>query len=229
MIFIAPIAHIEFPKQNKSITEFKNELNREIEIIDLKLSDVRNKYDNERITAKEFIDKTDELRLQKISLSTNNALLIKEKVDIERVFGWKNLRIFLVGFGIRLPYLLFSVIISFLIFQFNTKNKNLQRVFFLLQILCYTISFYVLIWCFWYSQDFPLSTYRIVAFLLAFLLALSSIYGVRYISSNTINLKSKIKYVMNLMINKAVDKGHIKDEAKYENEIIFPALKKLDE
>jgi hypothetical protein len=34
---------------------------------------------------------------------------------------------------------------------------------------------------------------------------------------------------MNLMVRQAVKKGHIKDENKYEDDIIYPALKKLDE
>jgi len=85
------------------------------------------------------------------------------------------------------------------------------------------------VWVFWPGQDFPLEIYRWGIIASCVPIAIGCTYFIKYYDSSVTILKSKIRYVMGLMITKAVDKGHIKDKNKYEDEIIYPALKKLDE
>jgi len=230
MIFVAPLVHIEFSKENSSVIELRKHLDKELTSYETNILELRQEYDQGKISATDFIMENQKISNDKTEQIQLNKQILTDKINSERIFGWKTWRVFLVGLGIRLPYLLFSIIISYLIIKINSKEPNLMRAFIVLQTLCYTISFYVLIWCFWYSQDYPLHAYRFVALSISFMMALLTLFVTKhYKSTNISKLNSKIKYIMYLMINRAVNKGHIKDENKYEDDIIYPALKKLDE
>lgn len=188
MIFIAPLLHIEFSKKNPVVEKYKSELESSVTALDKGIVSLRSQYDNGTIAAKEYFDQYDELVAQRAVQKAENKVLLKEKVDSERVFGWLTTRIFLVGFGIRLPYLLFSIIISLLIARIHTRDDNLLRTFFFLQMSCYAIAAYELVWVFWNFQDYPLETYRIAIVFLCIVVGFLCAYAFKYYESNVFKI-----------------------------------------
>ena len=228
MIFIAPLIHIEYPKKNSVVEEYKNQLEGSITVLDEGIVSLRSKYDNGTISAKEYFEQHDVLVAEKEAQESANKVLLKEKVDSERVFGWLTTRIFLVGFGIRLPYLLFSIIISLLIARINTRDENLLRTFFFLQVSCYSIAAYELVWVFWNFQDYPLETYRVAVIFMCIMVGFLCAYAFKYYESNVfkiIKLKgSFLNFIVEIrnkhyrsMLKKAMIQG-LYDEA-YQKEI----------
>lgn len=179
-IVVAPLLHIYCSKDNPIVQNYKLQLNEEIIQIEQEINALRLDYDNNKISAETYIHENDELFNLLKEITNKNDELIKLKIDENRYFGWVTFRKFMVGFGIRLPYLLFSIIISFLISKINTVSIFLKRCFFVIQTICYSSSFYVLIWCFWYSQDYPIETYRFTIVVGCVLVAIASVNFIIY-------------------------------------------------
>ncbi|MDB0610936.1 hypothetical protein PL371_03425 [Tenacibaculum maritimum] len=179
---------------------YKKELEKEVDSIDKELVSYREKYDNGNISAENYIEINDILSKRKEEIILRNKKLIKLKVDKERFFGWKTIRKFYVGLGVRLPFLFMSIIISFLIFKLETKDKYLKRALFFLQTSCYGLSFYYMLWVFWYSQDYSIVAYR--WFFIAFSLssAAATVYFISYRNVFVSNLETKLKGVVSYIL-----------------------------
>ncbi len=229
LIFTAPFWHVGLPKETTEILFLREKLQIEEKKLLTKKDDLRAKFNSGKTDAKEFIALSDSIFLQLKKLKAKNDLEISEAINAQRIFSWKSPRAFLVGFGVRLPYVFFSLVISLLVMSRKNDPKYLKSAFSFLQIACWSISAYWMIWVFWDFQDYSLKTYRYVFITVSILIGTACVFFISSFETTISTLKSKIRYVMGLMINKAIDKGHIKDELKYETEIIFPALKKLDE
>jgi len=229
IIFTAPFWHIDFPKQTKYITNLKEELKESENDLILNMDILWSSYEEGSIGAKNYIDQNLILTNQLEQLKSSNSERLKSEIKKHKIFDWNTPRIFLIGFGVRLPYVIFSFIITMLIASRKNDSKKLRIAFVFLQICCWSISAYLMIWVFWSSDDYSLSTYRYALVVASILIGTSCTYFISNYRTTTSGLKSKIRFVMDLMVNKAVSKGHIKNEDAYENEIIFPALKKLDE
>lgn len=213
LLFTAPLAHMEFSKVNLTVKKEKKALKeRLITPLEAKIAFNRVEYDLNNISAINYIKQNDVLvnELKKAKKKYTN--LSKTLVDKYRVFGWKTLRMFLIGFGIRLPFLLFSIIISFLILKINTNDSNLKRSFVFLQIASYTISFYVLVWCFWYSQDYPLSSYRWVVIGISVLASISTVYFIKYRKLLEHRYSQIIKGLFDFILSDLEDEDMIKEE-----------------
>lgn len=228
MLFIAPLVHIYFPKKNPVVEDYRAEIEVSVAELENDIITARSEYDKGIITAKEYLNKYDNLSIKKEQTEAKNQSLLTEKVESERVFGWKTIRIFLVAFGIRLPYLLFSIIISILIARIRTRDKNLSRTFFFLQTSCYSIAAYELVWVFWDSQDYPLDTYRFAIIALCVLVGFLCTFAFKYYESNVykiIKLKgSFLNFIVEIrnkhykpMLRKAMIQG-LYDEV-YQEEI----------
>ncbi len=106
--------------------------------------------------------------------------------------------------------------------------KKLAKSFAVFALLTAFIGFYFLLWSInpFDDKDFHPSLYYgamiLISGFFSYFIKLPDLISVSA-------LKDKIKYIMNLMIVDAVKKGHVKDEDRYEEEIVFPALDKLDE
>ncbi len=190
LLFVLPIIHIDFPKKNVEVEAYKTSLDKKINNIKIKIKNNRTAYDEGIIDAKKYIHINDKLLISLDKQSKINTKLYRDKVDSVRIFGWKTMRIFLVGLGIRLPYLFYSLIISYLITLIPQKNNFLKKALFFLQLASYTISFYLLIWCFWTSQDYPLHIYRVAIIILCTLASFLSIYFVKYLNRKQNAIKS---------------------------------------
>jgi len=197
LLFIAPFIHIEFSKKNFVVEDYKIEKEKQI-ITPVKktLTTLKQNYSKGSIIAEDYILEYDRLNVELEKAKTKYNELVRSKENEERVLGWLTIRSFLIGFGIRLPYLLFSLIISYLISIINTKDVSLKRTFTFLQMVCYTISGYVLIWCFWYSQDYPLSSYRLIAIVISALVSLSLYFFIKYIRDSLVKKLERLKYII---------------------------------
>jgi len=188
IILVAPLSHIGLSNKNEAVEKYKAELNQPIEELQEQLTALRSDYDNGIISAEGYIVGSDKINNTITTLKDNNKNLIKTKVDEARVFGWTTTRKFIIGFGIRLPFLIFSIIISMLIARNKSRDRNLKKAFFLLQTSCYAISFYVIIWCFWYVQDYPLEVYWYAMLAFCVLAGAFTTYAFRYYESNLIKI-----------------------------------------
>lgn len=229
LIFTAPFWHIGLPNETMEITAFRKKAQSKEEALSAKIDDLRAKYDSRRIAAEEFISLSDSNYKGLEELKEENDIIISKAIDEQRIFSWKSPRAFLLGLGVRLPYVLFSLVISLLIISRKNDPKHLKSAFLFLQVACWSISVYWMIWVFWDFQDYSLRTYRYAFISASILIGMACSYFLSNYHYSIAILKSKIRYIMNLMAKQAVDKGHIKDEERYDDEIVYPALRKLDE
>ena len=211
ILTIAPIVHIYFPTKNKIVEEFKGNLKVEINEIKNEIELLKNHSIANNILAKDYFYKYNEIQEKLIQTEKRHKELIHEKTEVNRIFGWKTKRAFLIGFGIRLPFLLFSLIISYLIFKINTKDKTLKKAFRFLEVAIYSISFYVIIWVFWDAQDYPLKYYWYSIFIFCIL---SSVICLHFINYHKIS-KSKLINIIHLLF-----KGYYEDLEK--KDLIHP-------
>ncbi len=188
IILVAPLVHIGLDKKNQKVEAYKKQLSRPVNDLQDKITALRADYDNGSVSAHDYVVGNDQLLNDLSIIETKNKTLIKAKVNEARVFGWTTTRKFIIGFGVRLPFLIFSIIISILIARERTRDKNLKKAFFLLQTSCYTISFYVIIWCFWYVQDYPLEVYWYAMLVFCILAGAFTTYSFRYYESNLIKI-----------------------------------------
>lgn len=227
IIFIAPLVHIDFPRKTAAVAAYEEELAREVSVLENDILALKDQYKGGQLDAVTYIVLSEDIRKQLRMQRQVNETLLKEKIDSQRVFGWESPRIFLIGFGIRLPYLLFSVIISLLIFRIRTRDRYLSRAFFFLQVLCYTIALYELVWCFWYSQDYPLETYRVAIIGICLLFAVFAINMVKYINKRARIHKGIISWLMDVLVVDA--KKEARNPESYDTNVIKPTIKKLHE
>ncbi len=230
IVLVTPLIHIYFPVKTMETVEYEELLASRSKEIDGQLISLKNQYNREAISSEAFVIENNLLQFRREKQTRENKEALVSFVESQRIFGWKSPRKFLIAFGLRLPYLFFAIIISWLVIKIKNEDKNLFNALFILQIGCYSSAFYQLVWVFWYSQDYSLKTYRVAVIAFCILAASFATYFMRYFkSTNILIFKTKIRYIMNLMAKQAVVKGHIKDEDKYEEEIVYPALKKLNE
>lgn len=229
LIFTAPFWHIDLPKEHREITTLRKDLESKEKLLANEILDLRNSYTNGHITAEDYIIRSDAKNKALTELKESNFATVTKAIDERRILSWKSPRAFFLGFGIRLPYVLFSLIISLLILVRKDDSKHLNYAFSFLLVACWSISAYLMVWVFWDFQDYPLKTYRYAFILISILIGTACAFFISNYRMTFSILSSKIRYIMNLMIIKAVDKGHVKDLNKYEDDIIYPALKKLDE
>lgn len=229
LIFTAPFWHVDLPRERKEISILKEKLELGETMLANEMLDLRNKYDIGALSAKDYISLSDLKQNELLDLREVNSTIISEAIDKQRVLSWKSPRAFILGLGVRLPYVLFSLIISLLILVRKGDSKYLKYAFSFLQVACWSISAYLMIWVFWDFQDYSLKTYRYGFIAISILIGTACAYFISNYEMTISILKYKIRYIMNLMVRQAVKKGHIKDENKYEDDIIYPALKKLDE
>ena len=200
LIFIAPLIHINLPEKNATVELFK-EKNKEV-FVNFKKEriKIRKDYDNKLISGDQKIAQDDLLeRKEKEFLNSYQKELSIVK-DNNRIFGWLTLRQFLVGFGVRLPYLFFTLLIVYLIQKINTEDKHLKRAFTFMQIALFTISFYLLIWVFWDMQDFPKGYYYATSLFLGFLASIASVSFLKYRKELEVKLKSAINRLIVFII-----------------------------
>lgn len=190
LIFTAPLSHMIFSKTNPKVDSYKKELALTVLDVENKITDNRCDLENNIIKKDRYLYNLDSLNTQKKNIIEQNEVALNLFIDKNRVFGWRTTRDFILGLGVRLPYLLLSFIVSFLIFKINTKEKSLKRYFFWLQISCYSISFYFMFWVFWTSQDFPLKTYRWIFVLFSIISSIATVYFISY--KKAFQLKSSL-------------------------------------
>ncbi len=200
LIFIAPLSHIYFPKKNKKVVAYELNLNQKVADIDNQLADNFCDFENNFIEKGDYLLNLHQLNNKKELTITFNDQALQQFAKQHRVFGWSTLRVFLIGFGVRLPYLLLSVIISFLVSKINTRDKYLKNWFFWIQISCYTISFYFMFWVFWTSQDFPLKTYPLFFILFSLLASLATVSFITYKEIFRLKASKRIEKLIVLLI-----------------------------
>ncbi|PKH49512.1 hypothetical protein CXF68_01880 [Tenacibaculum sp. Bg11-29] len=123
-------------------------------------------------------------------------------------FGYTNLRKFWYSTGKPISMLYFSILILYSSFYINVKEiKNALRIASTLAIL---ISFYFIIWAFWYRADFPEELYYLVIGIVSIL---STVVSYNMIKSRN-QILNKIKLLTNHIVLKG--KNHVPNENKKE-------------
>jgi len=117
----------------------------------------------------------------------NNTEYINKKREVT-FFGYTNQRKFWYAIGKPIAMLYFSILLMYSSFYIN--EKALVSIFKKISILVVSISFYFIIWAFWYRADFPKTLYFI---LIGVVSVLSTIFSFKFIESeNAILEKIKI-------------------------------------
>ncbi len=151
--------------------------------------------------------------------------IVFNNTSAKGVFGFPTMSSFLFSIG----FPVFGIVLAFLLnYASDYLPNGLNKVFKIFSTLTAFTGFYFLIWAInpYVEKDFHPAFYYGSMIFVSTILA----YSLKLYSRSSVSvLKSKIRYIMNLMIVDAVKKGHVKDEDRYEEEIVFPALDKLDE
>ncbi len=230
LVFLSPLFHMAFPVDTPGQLKFSKEFDSRLDKFEKESIVLKKNLDKGEISPSVYIAESERISLEKTNFEKAHTAKYKRYVDERRIFGWKTPRKLLIALGIRLPYLIFAILVTFLISLVKTKDKWATRGFTLLQIGIYASAFYQLIWVFWNHPDYPLKAYIWFGISLCLVSGVIVTYlfkHLRYL--NIDDIKGKIRFVMSLMIDRALEDGHVKDKDKYEEEIIYPALKKLDE
>ncbi len=195
-LFTAPFVHMLFPKENRVVELFKTDLYKTtIKPIELRILENRKRYDTSQISAKEYIDQNDLLISKFNEVNKQNKILIEQTIDKNRFFGWRSVRSFFIGFGIRIVIVFLTLILTFTISLIKIQDVYLKKAFRFLEISCWGLSVYLLVWCFWKDQDFPLSAYRLAVVCGSVLIGSGMVYFVSYKQKRkNIESEEKIKF-----------------------------------
>jgi len=201
LIFIAPLVHIDFPITNSKVEAFKKSKKIIFEDFRRQKEEIRKNYNKGLITGEEKIAQDDLLTEKENTFLMQYQKELKTVIDKNRIFGWKTWKKFLIGFGVRLPYLFFTLMIVFFIQKLDTKDKYLKRTFTFTTIALFTTSFYQLIWVFWDKQDFPKGYYYVTALALGFIASLIAVSFLKYRKSLELKFKGVINQLIVFIIN----------------------------
>ncbi|WP_281991556.1 hypothetical protein [Aquimarina aggregata] len=203
IIFTAPLLHIGFPKTPDYQKRFEDKIDSFNEIKDAELCDLKEALSQKKISPLDYIE---EIELFGVNRRVETDLLnyqLDNLIDNNRVFGFRSMRIFLIGFGIRLPYILFSFVILFFFLYSKKKLKTsiyLYRGVVVLYSISFFISFYLIIW-FLLPRDLPITAYHFLIGILALLGSILSIYFSKYYFNRRSNLilSFKIKELLHFI------------------------------
>lgn len=248
IIFTAPLVHIYFPKKPDNVKNFENGIKKYEESIVLDLSELKTKYSIGEISASKYISNRElieqSFKIQSEKLYTELDII----VDSNRVFGFRTLRTFLIGMGIRLPLILYSFIVLFLVLYSKEKLKKnlyLYKAVRLLYTLSFLISFYLVAWFMIPKSkgigDFTNEFYYYLIGAISILATFSSIFAVKYFNNIISSLKSNISQLITLisdirinhyfqMAAKAQTKDNeaiIKKDVEILDEKIFSTIEKV--
>ncbi|TSE03494.1 hypothetical protein [Aquimarina algiphila] len=170
-----------------------------------KLIQLKSEYIKNNISASSYLFELDKLNNsfdQIISCSKENVKIAKNEF---KTFGFSSPRVFLIGFGIRFPYLIFSFIILFFsIYYSKSSDSNLyiKNALSFLYTVSFLISFYMIVWFMWTrSQDLPKLTYYILIGVISVLSTFIVICLSKYYNTSIDILKSKVRLAYSFIIN----------------------------
>ena len=217
LIFIAPFLHINFSKKNAKTEKFKEEtFDNLIGPLIIKKETLGKTILKQKEPNKDLFLSYLETEIEIKKKESEYKSLVKKEKAKNSFFGWHTTRSFLIGFGNRIPYLVFNLIITYLIQIINTESKYLKNTFRYLQLICYTISIYQIIWCFWNYQDYPLKYYRYIIVLISLSTSVMMINFINYRSVLRTKLIELIKDLFAFIFDETEDKNYIKLDKKEE-------------
>ncbi|WP_025663254.1 hypothetical protein [Aquimarina megaterium] len=206
IIFTAPLLHIRFPKKPAYQQKFENKIKKYHVDKDNELCDLKEALSQNKISPLDYIQQLEEFQINKAVKTDILDYQLNNLIDENRIAGFRSMRIFLIGFGIRLPYILFSFIILFFCLYSKEKLKTnvyLHRAVIVLYTISFFISFYLTIW-FLLPRDLPITAYHLLIGCLSILSTTLSIYFIKYYYNRGSNflLKFKVKELVRF-INKS--------------------------
>lgn len=222
LIASAPFVHMAFPKTNPEVSTVKKNLQDQENLLLSRIDKAFVDFSEDRLDKDEFISETLALKEELKSHREIQSKTIKVAQDENRVFGWLTTRKWLIGFGVRLPYLFYSILLSYLFFalirsgQFVTRAQ--RNAFKLLQVASYGISFYFLFWVFWTSQDFPVSAYRWAFIIASAILGLATVEMIIHYGMFKTRLEKVVSALATFIIKDA--RPHLKEDAETQTEYI---------
>ncbi|WP_459212757.1 hypothetical protein [Aquimarina rhabdastrellae] len=247
VISIAPFIHINFPKKEKSVIILEQKISELTSKHLSKTKKLRSLYDDKRISAENYIIKLDLLNNEKQRTLSELRKELQKNVADNRMFGFRTKRVFLIGFGIRLPYLFFSLSILGL-FLYNKKklkkDRNLYIAVKMLYNISFLISFFIVAWFLIPRQDFDSEIYYLMIGLLSILSSFLSIYLIKHYIDIFNSLKFKIrtlisfikvtrKKYLELAVESAItdpnNQEKIKQDIKDYDDELFHTLKKVND
>jgi len=171
---------MSIPRYDEATLELERSILNNVTNLESQISKIKLDYKNGLITPIEFIERRDvaDEKLNNLKMANEVSLIDLEKS--RRFLGWRSERTFWVGFGVRFPLFVMAIIISILISNRQSDQKYRNSALFWLQATCYGMAFYQIIWCFWFSQDYPLSTYWLALFGFSLLAGTFITYQFRY-------------------------------------------------
>jgi len=188
----APFVHMDFDKVPTAVKDFKKEVVATDAVYKTKQLELRKLYNTGAITGDVFITDNDLLTAEISVYEKQNAVTLRKLVDDNRVCGFRTLRSFLIGFGIRLPYLFFSVVILLLSLQLPKKPYITPALAFLTSVSVF-ISVYLITWFLW-DSDFPKYIYHSAIAVISILLSVSVIYGLLHVN---VSFKKRDRIIKN--------------------------------
>lgn len=161
-IFALPFFHVDMPRVIPKLKQLQDNLDSKEEELEIKIKENRTSYDEGIIEASAYVANDDKLHKRLSELQEKNKKIYKSEASKTKVFDWSGPRQFWLAFGIRIPLVIYALIVSLLIAAFTPSNKSLRISLGLLQVHTWGYATYAMIWVFWMDNDFDLKTYRYV-------------------------------------------------------------------
>lgn len=191
--FIAVFIHIDLPKKPKEVIAYEIYLynmgvSKELALEVIK--DYSLKFD---LSVAEYHKRTDIINNEFNRLEKINDMTYDSIVDENRIFGFRTLRLFLIGFGTRVNILFISVIFFISLF---VKDANLNEVFKLVAISFVAQGLYVCTWFLWDGDDYPNSFYYTAIAIMSIVGTFLTYLLITRYESHIIKLKGTIQFAI---------------------------------
>ncbi len=228
--FITAFLQVFLEKDNKAVINARNAhitVKKERNRLRNNLYRIVDNYQRGQISDNLFISQIKKAQLYQ-SLEDDSAelynILIKEK-EKQRIFGFRNLKIFFSNLAMPLVTVLLSFTLLFL--SYKEEDLFLKRILFFLSFFGSISGLFYLVWIFYPEKDISNRVYFAMFFLVSILSFILIRFYIKY-SYSLIQLKSKI-FIQKLLyyIIKEIKDKYIKKEDK--KEYVQDYLKEIKE
>jgi predicted PurR-regulated permease PerM len=213
--FIAPFIHIIMPKKSQEVKEYikyvdnlKDEQKTSLE--NLKESSLAN-----GISLQKYLNQ--ESKLLNAHSFTNTKVekkLLKLRQN-QMAFGFRTMRVFLIGFGTRIVILFLAII---LLFSFYVQDEGIKKVIRYISYSFIGVGLYLNIWFLWDGHDYPQSYFYLAIGLMTVIGLITTYLLVTKYESISTKLKGVINQLIVFIIksekyieNKSTRRQHLKD------------------
>ena len=208
--FIAPFIHIIIPKKSLKVKEYIKYIDDVKRAQATSLTNLKKNSLVKKISLQEYLDKESQLLSEFSEINNINEKEYSTLKNNDKVFGFRSLRVFYIGFGTRIV-ILFLAVLFFISFHIN--DNGMKKVLNYIALSFIGVGIYLNIWFLWDGQDYPQSFY----FLAIGLMTIIGIITTYMLVIRHKTLSTKFKTIINQLIVFIINSDKYIDSKEKEN------------